>query len=80
MARTTSDSLTTRAASEASTEGGCGHLVSGWGSGCLAFRAAMEASPSLATESSEQANWTAPLKSPSSSFSDTLDARNCRGS
>ena len=28
----------------------------------------MEASPSLATESSEQANRTAPLKSPSSSF------------
>ena len=44
----------------------------------MAFRAAMEASPSLATESSEQANRTAPLKSPSSSFSDTLDARNGR--
>ena len=40
----------------------------------------MEASPSLATESSEQANRTAPLKSPSSSFSDTLDVRICRGS
>ena len=45
------------------------------GSGCLALRAAIVASLCTTTESSEQAKHTALLKSPSSSFVETLVAK-----
>ena len=50
-------------------------MVSEWGAGCLALRAAIVASLYSATESSKQAKLTAPLKSPSSSFVETLVAK-----
>ena len=46
-----------------------------WGGGCLAWRAAKMDGLVSATWSSEQANRTAPLKSPSSSLADTRVAR-----
>ena len=60
--------------------GTSGKMDSGWGSGCLDLRAAMVASLSLAMVSSEHVKRTAPLKSPSSNFSDTLLASSCSGS
>lgn len=47
-------------------------MMSEWGARCLALRAAIVASLYSATESSKQAKHTAPLKSPSSSFVETL--------
>ena len=55
-------------------------MDSGWGGGCLDLKAAMVSSLLLAMESSEHVRRTAPLKSPSSNFSDTLLANSCSGS
>ena len=49
--------------------------MSRWGAACLAIKAAMVASLYSATESSEQANCTATLKSPSFSLVETLVAK-----
>ena len=66
---------------EDSAEGGM--LESGCGDGCFSWRASKVASfigAIGASVSSEQANLTAPLKSPSSSFADTRAARIVVGS
>ena len=53
-------------------EGGWGIIVSGWGGGCLACSASKVGWVKGANLSSELANLTAPLKSPSSSLEVTL--------
>ena len=55
-------------------------LESGCGAGCFDLRAAIVDSFASVTESSEQAKRTAPLKSPSSNFSETLVAKDSKGS
>ena len=50
--------------------GAAGKLELGWGAGCLSQSDARVSSLRPVIESSEEANWTAPLKSPSSSFAD----------
>ena len=55
-------------------------LEPGCGDGCFSWRASKVASFIGASVSSEQANLTAPLKSPSSSFADTRAARIVVGS
>ena len=54
--------------------------VRGWGGECFSWRALRVAGSTSAKESSEQANLTAPLKSPSSSFAETRAARTLMGS
>ena len=60
--------------------GASDEVDSGWEGGCLDLKAAMVSSLLLAMESSEHVRRTAPLKSPSSNFSDTLLANSCSGS
>ena len=72
----TSLSLTSKAASNASSLGADGRLVSGWAAGCLDLRAPMVALLTSAMLSPEQARRTAPLKSPSSNLAETLLATN----
>ena len=55
-------------------------LESGWGAGCFDWRVAKLVSLASAIESSEQAKRTASLKLPSSSFAETREARDCKGS
>ena len=55
-------------------------MVSGLRAGCLAFRAAIVVSLCSATESSEQAKHTAPLKSPFLSLVEALVAKDRNGS
>ena len=50
--------------------GAAGKLELGWGAGCLSQSDASASSLRSAIESSEEANLTAPLKSPSSSLAD----------
>ena len=54
--------------------------MSGCGGGCFYLKASKVLSFSPATESSEQARWTAPLKSPSSSLEETSAASDASGS
>ena len=54
-------------------------MVSEWGAGCLALRAAILVSLCSTTESSKQAKRTAPLKSPSSSLIEPREAKDRSG-
>ena len=63
-----------------SSDGAGGNNVLGCGGGCLDLRAARVSSSRSVRESSEQARWTAPLKSPSSNLAETRAARVVRGS
>ena len=60
-----SDSFINRTPSTSTGSKGDGKVVSGCAAGCLELNATMVAASGSAKESSEQANLTAPLKSPS---------------
>ena len=80
IACATAPSLTTKAPSSSWLSGGGGMLESGCGAGCFDLKAAIVDSFASATESSEQAKRTAPLKSPSSNYTETLVAKDSKGS